>query len=116
MLGICLTVDSENATLLGLSGPPCVIGEVLGPRACPGCGITRSTALVMHGAWYEALVLHPAGWMVVLLCAAGALVHIDILRRGARSANHDRLLRVGWAIFAGGLTLAWLLRLVVLTP
>ena len=116
VLGLCMQADIDQATLFGYGGPPCVLGEALGPQACPGCGLTRSTALVLDGAWGAATILHPAGWLVVLLCAAGVLIHTDILRRGRRPSGHTRLLRLGRWTFAGGLAVAWLLRMAVLTP
>ena len=116
VLGLCLRADAHGVTLFGISGPTCAVGESFGQHACPGCGLTRSTALLLDGAWAEATLLHPAGWLVVLLCAAGLVIHTDILRRGRRTAGHVRLLRWGRWTFAGGIVLAWLLRWAVLGP
>lgn len=111
VLGLCLRADANAVTLFGWSGPACALGETLGPHACPGCGLTRSTALVLRGAWGEAAVLHPAGWLVVFLCAAGLAIHTQILWRGRRSASHEDLLSWGRWTFASGLVIAWLSRL-----
>jgi len=116
LLGLCLSVEQGQATLFGLAGPACVVGEALGEHACPGCGLTRSTALVMHGSWRESFDLHPGGWLIVLLCAAGILVHADALRRGVITSAHDQLLRSGRALLVLGLAAAWIIKISTQAP
>jgi hypothetical protein len=106
-------VDAERATLLGHAGPTCPVGATLGPVACPGCGLTRSTALILQGDWSTAFAVHPGGWIIVLLCSAGALIHGDILRRGSASRRHRRLLRAGRWVLLLGLAGSWLWRMCV---
>ncbi len=111
MLGLFVVVDADRATLVGLEGPTCPVGASLGEAACPGCGLIRSTALVLQGQAAAATAVHPAGWLVVLLCIGGVLVHGDIVRRGRRTAAHRRLLSWGYVSFVVGLAATWVVRL-----
>ena len=110
VLGLCMQANENRAALCGIAGPTCPIGAVLGPTVCPGCGLTRSTALILHGDWAAATAVHPGGWIIVLLCAAGALLYADVARRGARTTTHDRLLRAGRVAFLTGIASTWLAR------
>ena len=114
LLGVLVKADTERATLFGLEGPHCLLGSAIGETACPGCGLTRSTALLLDGEWGEATRVHPACWVVVMGCFFGLLVHLDILRRGRRTSVHRTILSVGHGVFVTGLTAAWLLRLISL--
>lgn len=111
-LGVAIRADAQTATLFGIAGPSCPVGTTLGAAFCPGCGLTRSTAMVMQGDWAAATAVNPAGWLVVALCAAGALVYGDIALRGRRNPGHRRLLRAGRVIFLLGVATAWLTRMV----
>jgi hypothetical protein len=98
---------------MGLSGPGCPLGDALGSSACPGCGLTRSTALALHGDWVAALSLHAGGFVVVLACLAGIALHGHVLATRRRSPRHDALLRFGRFAFALGILGAWAARLVL---
>lgn len=91
--------DRGHATFAGLEAPPCPMRAVLGERACPGCGLTRATVLAAHGDLRDAVAVHPAGPVVLVLCVLGALLHADVLRRGARGARHDAWRRRGRIVF-----------------
>ncbi len=114
LLGIFIEADPRQATLCGLRGPYCPLGATIGEAACPGCGPTRSTALLLDGKWRAATSVHPAGWVVIVCCLLGVFVHVDILRRGRRTRIHRVVLPVGHGLFVTGLAVAWLLRLVSL--
>lgn len=110
LLGLWLDADEKHAALFGLEGPPCLVGNTLGEKVCPGCGLSRSVALVLHGCWSQAFSVHPAGFLVVLLCIGGLILHADILRRGRRTSTHERVLSLGSRIFLAGLFASWLYR------
>ena len=110
-IGLCLEATPEKATLLGWEGPSCLVADHLGEAACPGCGLTRSTALWVQGDFAGSTAAHPVGWLVVLLCAAGIALYTDIFRRGQTTSLHRRLLRSGRWAFASGIVAAWVLRL-----
>ena len=109
-LAATATVSRHAATWFGVRGPICPLGHLLGEHACPGCGLTRSTALVVQGRWYEALSLHPAGFVVAGLCIGAVLLHLDVLRRGAVLDGHLRLRRASRWCFVAGILLAWTAR------
>ena len=44
--------------MLGYSLWPCVFAKTTG-LPCPGCGMTRAIAALLHGKWKEALRFHP---------------------------------------------------------
>ncbi|MFQ5655432.1 MAG: DUF2752 domain-containing protein [Planctomycetota bacterium] len=108
LLGLCIEGTGERATLCGVEGPPCLVGEALGERACPGCGLTRSTTLALHGDFRQAFAVHPGGLLVVVLCLAGILVRADALRRGGDSPGHEMLIGLGRRAFLIGMLAAWL--------
>lgn len=110
LAGITAKVNADAATWFGVRGPHCMLGSCLGPMACPGCGLVRSTAAVLHGDLDLAWRMHPAGPIVALLASAGILLHVDILRRGIRTAQHVRLSRVGRACFLLAVLFGWLIR------
>lgn len=45
--------------------PPCAMMSVTGVP-CPGCGVTTSVSLAVHGHWLESLATQPFGLLVVL--------------------------------------------------
>jgi len=109
-LGATATVSREAATWFGVRGPICPLGHLLGEDACPGCGLTRGTALVVQGRWHEALALNPGGFVVAGLCVAVVLLHLDVLRRGVVLDVHLRLRTAGRWCFVAGILLAWAAR------
>ena len=110
VLATTANASREAATWFGIRGPVCPLGFLLGECACPGCGLTRSTAMVVQGRWGEALALNIGGFAVALLCLAAILLHADVLRRGCVSDRHLSLRRIGRWCFAGGIALAWVVR------
>lgn len=112
VLGLLIRVEGASASLFGVEGPACVLGEVGGPGACPGCGLTRATALTLHGDVAAAAALNWAGVALVLACALGLALHLDILfRAGRRTPTHHRLLSLGARAFALAVAAAWFTRL-----
>ena len=111
LLGALIQTDGARASLFGLEGPTCPVGATLGTHACPGCGLTRSAALAVQGDLDASFVSHPAGWIVVLLCAIGFVLYADILRRGARTNAHTNALRLGRWTFVAAIGAAWIGRL-----
>jgi len=111
LVGLAVDATASSAHLFGLEGPKCPSTYVLGATGCPGCGLTRSTALILHGQFATASRLQPAAWVVVVLAAAGSLLHGFVLVTGEKTAWIDRLLRTGRVLFVAGLLLAWLVRL-----
>lgn len=111
VVGALVNATPEGAWLFGVEGPRCPSTWVV-DAGCPGCGLTRGTALLLDGDFEVATRVHPGAWLVVALAAAGALVHGLVLVKGEKSAWTDRLLRTGRVVFGVGLLLAWLARLV----
>lgn len=108
-----LDASSARASLCGVAGPACIC-EALGAAAlCPGCGLTRGTALLLHGDVGRALQAHPAAPLVVCCAALGAALHAFVLVRGARAPWVERALGAGRALFAIGIVGAWLVRLLL---
>lgn len=58
---------------LGLPACPSVL---LFDRPCPGCGLTTSFTLMVHGRWLEAIQAHPFGPILYLGLTATALFGI----------------------------------------
>lgn len=114
LAGWTATVHDDGATWFGLRGPECPLGTCLGPAACPGCGLLRSTAAALQGDLPRAFVLHPIGPVVAALLLLGTILHFDILRRGHELPLHRRTRALGHAVFTIAVLTAWLLRLVLL--
>lgn len=112
VLGLLVRVRGTQATLFGLEGPTCVVGGWCGPAGCPGCGLTRSTALTVQGDLGPALALNWAGPLLVLACLGGLALHLDILLRTCRRTRaHERILRLGTVGLALAVLLSWAARL-----
>lgn len=88
VLATVLTVDPQSAHLLGAEGPLCWLGAWSGGTLCPGCGLTRSTALAAQGQLATSWAVHPGGLATVVVCGLGVLVQLDVLRRGVRPPLH----------------------------
>lgn len=112
VLVLAATAEASHsaATWFGIRGPVCPLGFLLGECACPGCGLTRSTAMVVQGRFSDALALNPAGFVVAALCVAAILLHADVARRGRAADLHLTLRQLGRQVFIAGIAAAWLLR------
>ena len=55
------------------SGPVICPVRRLTDVPCPGCGLTRSLTRSMHGQFYEAATVHPAGLPLVALLVGWAI-------------------------------------------
>lgn len=103
-----VTVDRDQVRLGSLSGSPCLVREIVG-LDCPGCGLTRSTALVVQRRFDEAWSVHPGGFAVVVFCVLGIGVQGAALRYGERgSRGRRRLTRRGSLALGFAVVLAWL--------
>ena len=109
-VGLSATVTPEAATWFGVRGPACPLGSCLGPLACPGCGLVRSTAAALQGELGSAVALHPAGPVVALLLLGGLLVDLDVLRRQVEGASHRLWRRAGARVFTAAVLLGWAAR------
>lgn len=109
--GFSATVTPDAATWFGLRGPVCPLGSCLGPLACPGCGLVRSTAAALQGELGFAVALHPAGPVVALLLLGAFLLDLDIVRRRVEIAAHRSWRHVGARVFTAAVLLGWAVRL-----
>ena len=107
-VGSRVEVSTERAHWHGVEGPKCLVRGVLGDRACPGCGLTRATALVLQGRFREAWEIHEGGFVVVLLCGASIPFQVDIIRRRGRAPGHRRWGRIGRLSLLAGVLGPWL--------
>lgn len=108
--GWTATVRPEGATWFGMRGPQCPLAACLGPIACPGCGLVRSTSSALQGDFTQAFTLHPGGLGIALLLPATFAVHLHILRCGREYPIHRRLRRVGYTATVASILLGWLVR------
>ena len=104
-------VSEDAARWGGMRGPVCLVGQCLGPHACPGCGLVRSVASAVQGDFAQSLAFHPGGFAVVIALAASfawdlaALASLSAPRRDRRFPAV--LLQVTVAIVLTG----WIVRL-----
>lgn len=108
VVGALVEATPERATLFGVEGPVCPSRWLLGSSGCPGCGLTRGTALWLDGDFAASWSIHPAASLVVVLGGLGALLHAWVLLRGVRFEWIDRALRSGRYLFLAGLLASWL--------
>jgi hypothetical protein len=94
-------------------GPQCPLGACLGPLACPGCGLLRSTAAALQGDFAFAFAAHPAGPVTALLLLGGALVSFDVLRVRHELPRHRAAVRLGRRVFVAAVIGGWLLRFAI---
>lgn len=112
-VGARVQVSVERAHWHSVEGPKCLIRGILGDGACPGCGLTRATALVLQGRTREAWEIHGGGFVVAFLCAAGIPFQADILRRGGRVTRaHILAGRAARIALLLGVVIPWLWHLV----
>lgn len=100
----------ERATLFGVEGPACPSRLLLPERGCPGCGLTRASAMALDGDWRASLALHPGGLVLITFALGALLLHSLTLVRGEKSAWTVRLLRSGRVVLAGAILAAWIAR------
>ncbi|MEE2939333.1 MAG: DUF2752 domain-containing protein [Planctomycetota bacterium] len=109
--GALMEADATSAKLFGVEGPECPSRLVLPDHGCPGCGLTRATAMLLDGDAAGATRLHPGAWLVVLLGAAGTLLRAVLLVSPRNDEWIHRRLRSGRVLFLVGLLAIWLARL-----
>ena len=109
-LGFTASVSPDAASWLGVRGPHCPLGSCLGPIACPGCGLVRSTSSALQGDLGNAFTTHPGGIGIAMILPATFALHFDILRRGHELGVHRRLRRAGYGLVTACILLGWLLR------
>ena len=102
-------------TSLGLPGWQCPFLHVLG-LPCPGCGLSRAIAELLHGDWYSSLKLH--AFAPIFVVALLLIILATILPQNQRIwfINQLELVerRTGiTALLLIGLMLYWLIRLLV---
>ena len=109
--GALVEADASGARLFGVEGPECPSRLVLPDHGCPGCGLTRATAMLLDGDATGATQLHPGAWLVVMLGGAGTLFRAALLMFPRKSDWIHRQLRSGRVLFLLGLLAIWLARL-----
>lgn len=110
VLAATATASPQAATWFGLRGPICPTGYFLGEHLCPGCGLTRGTAMAVQGKWHDALTVNPGGFVIAGLCIAAIALHLDVWRRGLVLDGHLRLRILGRWILLVGILLTWAVR------
>jgi hypothetical protein len=103
-------------TFYGLPGWQCPFIHILG-IPCPGCGLTRSTVLLLQGHLQSALSLHAYAPLLVLglVCAGSSITLPDPYRRRFLGALEVLENRTGIsALLLIGLVLYWLARLLIM--
>jgi hypothetical protein len=112
LLGAVAEVDENHAAVFGIEASPCPLRLLAGERACPGCGLTRGTALAVQGEWSRAWNVQPAGIVVAALCALGLALRCWTRVDPHRTRLQAALLRRGPVLFTLGILAAWVVRLV----
>jgi len=112
LLGAVADADENHASVLGIEATPCPVRLLAGEHACPGCGLSRGTALAVQGEWGRSWRVHPAGIVVAALCALGLAVRLWMRFAPGRALAHQTLLRHGHVIFVFGILAGWAVRLI----
>lgn len=103
-----------------MHGPQLCIFKIMSGIPCPGCGLTRSVVLLMHGDVSGSLFFHPLG--VVFVLGAMVLAAVDLFgwwrsRRAGRAPLSpswllDRIAQTPAAwVLVGVLMALWAVRL-----
>ena len=58
LVGLLSTASQERGSLLGVAIPTLCGFKLLTTWDCPGCGLTRSLILALHGQWAASYALH----------------------------------------------------------
>ena len=109
--GALIEADASSARFIGVEDPECPSRLVLPDHGCPGCGLTRATAMILDGDTAAATRLHPGAWLVVVLGAAGTLMRAALLASPGKSEWIHRQQCHGKLLFLGGLLAIWPARL-----
>jgi len=112
LLGAVADADENHAAILGVEAVPCPARLLAGEHACPGCGLSRATALAVHGDWSRSWSVHPAGIVLALLCACGIGLRLSLRFAPRHATVRESMLRAGPRIFILGILAGWVLRLV----
>lgn len=114
VLGTLVTPSpSGHGTHTQLGLPPCLAMEWFGVP-CPGCGVTTSVTLAVHGRWMASFLDQPLGLFVALLLALYPLWAFWQLARGrdlferVRGLNARLWVPVGIVVILG----SWIYKLV----
>jgi hypothetical protein len=103
-------------TFAGLPGLPCPIHAALG-IPCPGCGLSRAMASLLHGDWRTSL--HTHAFAPIFLAALVMMAIVIILPPALRTRAIEAIARFEQrtaisAVVLIGLVLYWSLRLLVI--
>ena len=114
--GIAVAAAAHVGLLaVGAGGWPCPIRAATG-LPCPGCGLGRACAALLHGQWAEALRIHafaPVALGFMALCLTGACVgEATRARLVARLEKLERRVPIA-ALVLGALLVYWIARLVL---
>lgn len=112
LLGAVADADENQARVLGVEATPCPVRLLAGEHTCPGCGLTRGTALAVQGEWGRSWNVHPAGILIAVLCVLGLALRFWMRVDPNRAPVHAVLLRHGHVIFVLGILAAWIVRLI----
>jgi len=86
---VTMRADTKDVWLLGhRTAAACTFRQHFGVP-CPNCGMSRSLILSMHGNLHEAMLLNPAGPLLI----AGIIGAALLLLGGAASRNQTRVAR-----------------------
>jgi len=100
----------ERATLFGVEGPECPSRIAFPDRGCPGCGLTRASAMALDGELAASFALHPGGLALVACAVVALLLHARTLAFGQKSAWTLRLLRSGRVFLLVAVLAGWFAR------
>ncbi len=106
---LLLTADPSRVYFLGRPvDVECVFRARFGVP-CPGCGMTRSVVMALHGQFGQAWLAAPGGAVLVaaLLAAAAGLAILTVLRAaGSPTADSFGLRFRRYALVAAGLVVS----------
>ena len=84
-------------------GPVICPFRLLTGLPCPGCGLTRSWAYLMHGHWSDGVAANPFG-ILTLLSVVAVVVAVSVAlvrRRAVPDLGRFTRSRLVWAVLAG---------------
>ena len=110
-LGRAIRVEAGEAQLAGWSGPGCLVSDHLGENACPGCGLTRASALTLQGDWRGAMDFHLGGIVLVGVFLFWAGLYAWMAWQGRLTTSMRRAVRLGRYVLILGVGIGWYLRI-----